>query len=292
MSVDFHLHSWYSSDSLASPSDIVRRAAEEGLTAIAITDHDSMRGLDEARAAAEECVAQGLPAVDIVPGVELTAVYGPTREAIHLIALFADPANKALASVMARSRRIERENFHHVVDSIAERGVDIDEESVIAAFGEDYPGILWDEPRYFYLYRYLRKIGVTQDDRTARRFLQKVIAGLHACLEQNLHHEEVLSAAKQAGALAILAHPAAYSFGGEDCRKVLTRLTRTGLGGVEALHRSHSLEDRARFAALARQLDLVISGGSDSHDPVNDPVFGRIGVPDGVLAEIKRRVGQ
>jgi len=286
--VDLHIHSWHSSDSLARPSKIVERALELGISALAITDHDTTAGLEEACTAARSAAERGDGEVEIVPAAEISATFRPTGEAVHLVALFIDPCDGALVDLMDRARAAELTNFHLVLEGLAERGLEISEGSVIDSFEARHPGVPWGESRYFYLYHYLVDSGAATNESSARSILQKVIAGKHSCIEAYPMLFETIAAIRSAGGVAVLAHPAHYSFTGDALRKVLRKLVSKGLGGLEALHRAHSIEDRAAFATLARSLGLVITGGSDSHDPINDPVFGRLGVPDAVLEEIRR----
>jgi hypothetical protein len=289
LAVELHIHSYYSSDSLVSPAEIVARARSAGLSSIAITDHDTVRSLPEAVSAASSA---GERAIEVVPAVELSGSWPHTGEPIHIVGLLIDPACRELVSFMARARGIDRRNFEAVIAALVERGLKTSVDDVRRSFAEEHPGVPWDEPRYSYLYRYLVREGASKDERSARRILQRVIASLYQVIEAYLPCAEAIAAAKAAGGIAVLAHPGSYSFAQTGAKKALKEMISDGLGGLEALHRAHSIEDRARFAALARQMGLLISGGSDSHDPANDPVFGTLGVPDAVLDEMKRRLGR
>jgi len=290
--VDLHVHSWHSSDSFVPPPVIVERAIEFGLSAVALTDHDTAAGLGEARGAARAASERGAGELEIVPAAELSVTYRPTGEAVHLLALFIDPEDCRLADYMASAREVEVRNFRLVIEGLTERGQEISEAHVAESFGEDHPGVPWDEPRYCYLYPYLVKTGAASNEPSARSILQRVIAGKHAQLEAYPMWPEAIAAVKSAGGVAVLAHPAHYSFSGKAFERTLRKMAAGGLGGLEAMHRTHSIEDRAGFATMARSLGLAITGGSDSHDAVNDPVFGRLGVPDAVLEDIRRRSGR
>ena len=195
MSIDLHIHSWHSSDSLVPPGEIVRAALKLRLSAISITDHDTTASLPEAQAAAAE--AGG--AIEIVPGVELSSAYKPTGEALHVLGFFVDPECRDLVTFMARSRVIERKNFHRVVEGLAERGLEISEEIVRDSFAGDNPGVPWNEPRYSYLYHYLVKAGAVSDGPSARRALQRIIASKHSEIEPYVSYHEAISAVRCAG---------------------------------------------------------------------------------------------
>lgn len=259
--VDLHAHST-ASDGAVSPTELVEAAKRAELLAIAITDHDTIAGVDEA-------VATGLSlGIRVVRGCELSAYDGDFE--VHLLALHIRDAAAIRPSLEGFQReRVER--GHSIVERLARAGAPISIDDVIA----EAAGGALGRP---HIARVLIRAGHAADHRDAfDRFLG---AGRIAYVPKpRLDVADAIGIAHSAGALAVWAHP-----GREGTRERLARLTSHGLDGVEVRHPGHTPTDVVRLGRLADELDLVPSGGSDWHGATEGyRVIGNMHVPEAWL---------
>jgi len=259
--VDLHAHST-ASDGAVSPTALVEAARRAELLAIAITDHDTIAGVDEA-------VATGLSlGIRVVRGCELSAYDGDFE--VHLLALHIRDAAAIRPSLEGFQReRVER--GHSIVERLARAGAPISIDDVIA----EAAGGALGRP---HIARVLIRAGHAADHRDAfDRFLG---AGRIAYVPKpRLDVADAIGIAHSAGALAVWAHP-----GREGTRERLARLTSHGLDGVEVRHPGHTPTDVVRLGRLADELDLVPSGGSDWHGATEGyRVIGNMHVPEAWL---------
>lgn len=246
--VDLHTHST-ASDGAFAPADVVAHASRAGLATIALTDHDTVAGVDEARAAGERL------GVHVIAGIELSAVDG-ARE-IHLLGLHLEstaPIDRELAAF--RETRISR--AEEIVARLNALQVPVTFDAVLAEAGEGAVG----RP---HVARAIVRGGWVRDQREAfDRFLGN---GRPAFVPK--HHLVIGDAIRlvhDAGGVAVVAHP-----GPDGTRARIEPLVGLGLDGLEVRHPSHSAEDNARLGALVDHFGLVPSGGSDWHGAVEGP---------------------
>lgn len=248
MRIDLHTHSTVS-DGTATPADVVKVAAAAGLDVIALTDHDSGTGWNQAAAA--------LPAgLTLVPGAELSCqwINGGQRVGIHMLAYLFDPNSPALTAEMTRVREGLPDRAKAIVDLLRADGDDITWDEVREIAAGDTVG----RPHIAQALVNRGRIGSVdeafQDDWLGERYyMPKPAIDVFAALQL----------VRGAGGVAILAHP---------CRKdrvvpddVVAQLAREGLFGLEADHPEHDDRARHRVRALAAELDLVVTGSSDFH---------------------------
>ena len=255
--VDLHSHST-ASDGSRSPTDVVTAAKAAGLSAIALTDHDTMAGI------AEAIVAGQAAAVRVVPGVELSAT-DDDRE-VHLLGLHIHRAN-ALDDALRTFRDRRHARAEQIVAKLNELGVSITFDDVLARAGDAAIG----RP---HLARVLIAGGWARDSRDA--FDRYLGAGRPAYVPKHrLSVGDAIALVHAGGGLAILAHP-----GGDGRRDTVERYVALGLDGLEVRHPGHSTEDINRLGALASFFKLVQSGGSDWHGASEGPrVLGVMRVP-------------
>jgi predicted metal-dependent phosphoesterase TrpH len=240
--VDLHTHST-ASDGALPPAEVVAAAAHAGLAAIALTDHDTLDGVAEARA---EGARQG---VRVIPGVELSATSGEGE--VHLLGLHLS-RTEMLERRLGGFRDARRERAARMVERLNELGVPITLEAVLSQAGTGALG----RP---HVARALVAGGWAHDLREA--FDRWLGNGRPANVEkERLPLSEAIALVHDAGGLAVLAHP-----GADATRAWLEELRALGLDGVEVRHPGHTAEDVARIGALAEHLGLVPSGGSDWH---------------------------
>lgn len=240
--IDLHLHST-ASDGVLSPSALVEAARAAQVDVIALTDHDSIDGIVEARSAAAQ---NGLR---VIAGVELSA-HDEERE-IHILGLHLERLDsmRARLSQLADARRARA---REMVQRLNEIGVRIEFEDVIVLAGESALG----RP---HIARTLVAHGWAHDHRDA--FERYLLPGRPGFVpKRRLPVDEAIVIVHDAAGLAVLAHPAP-----EDSLERLTTFARQGLDGLEVAHPSLAADDRARLHAAADHLGLVKSGGSDWH---------------------------
>ena len=255
--VDLHMHST-ASDGSRSPAEVVRAAKRASLSAIALTDHDTVAGLTEARGVGAEL------GIRIVNGVELSAVEGDTET--HLLGLHLRDTS-VLERGLAQLRDMRGRRAARIVELLQSQGVQVTLDDVLLQAGSGAIG----RP---HVARALVADGWATDVRDA--FDRYLGAGRPAYVAKDqLGMREAIAMVHAAGGLAILAHP-----GSGGTRERIDALVALGLDGVEVRHPSHSPQDTARLRAIVDQLGLIPSGGSDWHGAADGPrTIGMMHVP-------------
>lgn len=240
--VDLHSHST-ASDGSRSPRAVVAAARAAGLSAIALTDHDTMAGVDEATDAGRQL------GVRVVPGVELSAIDGD-RE-VHVLGLHIERA-AALETMLREFRESRHVRAEQIVAKLNALAIPITFDAVLAQAAGGAIG----RP---HVARALIAEGWARDSRDA--FDRYLGAGKPAYVpKQRLSVAEAIALIHTGSGIAVLAHP-----GGEGRRELVERFVALGLDGLEVRHPGHSAEDVARLGALVDFFRLVPSGGSDWH---------------------------
>lgn len=240
--VDLHSHST-ASDGSRAPADVLAAAHAAGLAAIALTDHDTVAGIEEAATAA------GALGIRLVPGVELSAVEGTVET--HLLGLHLSRPEEIEAG-LAALREMRRERAERMVARLNELGVRITFEAVL----EQAAGAAIGRP---HVARAMVQEGWAKDLRDAfDRYLGNGRPAFVA--KDHLSMADAIAMIHRAGGLAVMAHP-----GHAGTLARLEALAAQGMDGVEVLHPSHGAEDVARLRTVAEHLGLVPSGGSDWH---------------------------
>ncbi len=255
--VDLHMHST-ASDGSRAPRDVVRAANDAGLVAIALTDHDSVGGLAEAQAAGCEL------GIRVVNGIELSAVEGQAET--HMLGLHLSDT-LVIERELAALRDMRERRGHQIVEKLIGLGVMVTFDDVL---GQARGGAV-GRP---HVARALVADGWATDVRDA--FDRYLGAGKPAYVAKDqLDMAAAIAIIHSAGGLAVLAHP-----GPAGTRERLTALAALGLDGVEVRHPGHSPSDTNRLTALASQLGLLVSGGSDWHGAAEGPrTIGMMNVP-------------
>ena len=266
--VDLHMHST-ASDGVLAPAAVVAAARAAGLSAIALTDHDTLDGVGEARAAGET------HGVRVIAGVELSAHEGD-RE-LHVLGLHVTRLS-TLEERLQALRATRRSRAAQIVEKLRALGIPIELDAVWREAGDGAVG----RP---HIARVLIANGWAKDHRDA--FDRLIGSGRPAYVpKQRLPLPEAVQMLHEAGGLAIVAHP-----GADGSRSRLEMLKRIGFDGVEVRHPSHTVEDVARLGTLADYLGLVPSGGSDWHGAAEGPrTIGNMRVPYAWLERQDARV--
>jgi predicted metal-dependent phosphoesterase TrpH len=247
--IDLHLHST-ASDGRLSPAAVVDRAHAAGLTTIALTDHDTVAGLDEARAAAD---AAGLR---LVPGIEITAVEG-SRD-VHVLGYFFDPAREPLHTFLSVQRTDRVRRLREIGARLTALGYPVDLEPMLQD-AELRHGKSVGRPL---VADALIAAGHVVDRRDA--FDNLLGAGRPGFVARvGAPVREVIEILHRAGGIAALAHP-----GPLEMDDAVEGFVRAGLDAIEARHSDHDEATEQRYREMAGRFGLAVCGGSDFHgDP-------------------------
>jgi predicted metal-dependent phosphoesterase TrpH len=244
--IDLHLHTT-ASDGTLTPAALVERAASVGLTIISVTDHDTVAGLPEARAAAE---ARGLRLID---GIEITAVEG-TRD-VHMLAYFFDPSDASLAGFLEAQRADRVRRVEEMTARLKALGAPVDVTRLLDSAAR-VPGRSVGRPQ---VADALVASGFAADrDDAFDRWLGDDCPAYVP--RRGASPGDVIALVAQAGGLVSLAHPGLL---GKDA--IIPRLAAEGLAAIEARHSDHDAADERRYREMARALGVAVSGGSDYH---------------------------
>jgi len=271
--VDLHAHTVVS-DGTLTPADLVLLARRSGLAAVAVTDHDHLGGLAEARAAGER------EGVEVVAGVELSVAH-PAGD-VHLLGYLVDDQDAALLGRLERLRDVRARRAHLIVERLQESGVPLTLEDL--AREAPAQGGAVGRP---HVARALVRRGLASSIQDA--FDRWLADGRPAAVpKEKLGAREAIALVHGAGGVAVLAHPVTLP---EDAREPLLReLARLGLDGVEVDYPRHDEALRRRLRALAGELGLVATGGSDFHGANKpDVALGMVDVDHAVLESLRAR---
>nr|WP_202036166.1 PHP domain-containing protein [Streptomyces mexicanus] len=267
-----HTHST-ASDGTDTPAELVRNAAAAGLDVVALTDHDTTRGHDEARAA--------LPAgLTLVTGAELSCRLDGVS--MHLLAYLFDPTEPALLAEreLVRDDRVPRAKA--MIAKLNALGVPVTWEQVARIAGDGSVG----RP---HVASALVELGVvpTVSDAFTDQWLAD---GGRAYVEK---HEtdpfEAIRLVKGAGGVCVFAHPAAAKRGRTVPESAIAEMAAAGLDGIEVDHMDHDPDTRARLRGLAKDLGLLVTGSSDYHGSRKTVSLGAFTTDPEVYGEITRR---
>ena len=272
--IDLHMHT-NASDGRSTPEELVARAAAVGIRTLSVTDHDTMASVPAASRAA---AAAG---IELVPGIEMTAVYDGRD--VHVLGYYVDADARELREHTETQRTSRVQRAREIADRLASLGAPIDIEGLVArAPAGDAKSLA--RPQIARALVEAGHVGSVQE--AFDRFLGD---GCPAYLPNaGKSPEEVVAIINRAGGIASLAHPGPLN---QD--ELIPRLAKAGLAALEVYHCAHDESARQRYVELARRHGLAISGGSDYHGEGvrRAEFFGRVGLPSEEFAELKKRAG-
>ena len=304
--VDLHVHS-NRSDGTMSPTELVDYAAEKGLSAFALTDHDTIDGLEEAMKHAEasandaesfpeeqrtcceaksssKAASKPLPTVpEIIPGIELST--DEKGQEVHVVGLFIDPKNEAFQEYLKEFVESRTLRNQKMCKKFSELGIDLPYEALCARF----PDSILTRAHYA---RYLMERGHVKSIKEA---FDRYLGDRCPCYvpREKITPYKAVDLILTAGGLPILAHPILYRMSDARLDALTANLKNAGLVGIEAIYSTYTPSEERQIRRLAAKYDLLISGGSDFHG-ANKPGldlgtgYGKLYVPDDVLADLKQ----
>ena len=286
--IDLHAHTTVS-DGGDSPSELVRKAADVGVSALAVTDHDNDSGCDEAVAAGKELGIEVIRGVEISCDVEDLADrgYNPSaRPTMHLLGYFIPEGKNALSESLAELQWARANRNKVIVQRLNELGIDVTFEEVEEEAGG--PGSQIGRPHFAAV---LVRHGAVPDYQTA--FDEYLAKGAKAYITRKLYKpREATELMASAGVVPVLAHPYTLNLPIDEIERFVDDLADAGLKGIEGFHGDWSVEDQAPVRSLAERRGLIVSGGSDYHGdmrPDRNLPGGKCGVtvPDDVLDQLR-----
>ncbi len=274
--IDLHVHS-IRSDGTMTPKELVDYAVSKGLKAMALTDHDTVDGIDEIMEYAKD------KPVEIIPGIEYSTQYN--ERDVHIVGLFIDHKAPVFLAYLARLRQSRIDRNHKLCANLRSAGIDITYEVLLASFPD---AVI---TRAHYAKFLLDKGYVKSRDEAFERYL-----GDHTPYfvhREKVTPEEVIDVTRRAGGIPVLAHPTLYGLGSEQLDLLIGRLKAAGLMGIETYYSTYSPSEEKKIKALADKYGLLPSGGSDFHGE-NKPGldlatgYGRLYIHEEVLAQMRR----
>lgn len=292
--IDLHVHS-NKSDGTFSPSELVDYAIEKGLAAIALTDHDTVDGLDEIISYAEtlrkkqlsDSVQTNKTIPEIIPGIEFSTEY--EGKDVHILGLYIDYKSEEFQKPLqefVNSRILRNEKMCKLLQ---DAGIDITFEKLQAEFPES----VITRAHYG---SYLLKYGYIKSMNEA---FEKYV-GDHCPYfvpREKVTPEQAIDLILKADGVPILAHPPLYHMSDSRLDKLVFRLKEAGLQGIEAVYSTYASSEERDMRRLADKYDLLISGGTDFHGG-NKPKldlgngYGKLYIDYSILENIKKRMVQ
>ena len=281
--IDLHTHT-AKSDGSFSPAELVDYAIEKNLAAVAITDHDTIEGLDEAIAHGAALRDKGVSDIEVIPGIEFSTKY--ENQDVHIVGLyiaydspvFLEPLDTFINSRTNRNIKM--------CENLQSADIDITYEKLQARF----PDAVITRAHYA---SYLLEQGYVK----SRQDAFAMYLGDHTKYfvpREKVTPSQAVKLILQAGGVPILAHPPLYHMGQERLDALTASLKNDGLMGIEAFYSTYTNQDVRDMLHLAQKYDLLPSGGSDFHG-ANKPGldlgcgYGKLYVPEDLLTNIKKR---
>ena len=275
--IDLHTHS-LCSDGAQTPADVVRTAYDAGLSAIALSDHDCVEGVQEAMDTGRQL------GVEVIPAVELSA---QSDTELHILGYFVDIHNKKLRDTMAYALRVRDERQEETCRKLNEQGFSITMEEARAEANGN-PVLC----RAHFAQIMVRKGYAASVQEAFSKYLS---VGCYAYSNrQALTGPEAVSLIREAGGIAVAAHLHLTKQPDEQLREYLRSLIPYGLDGVEGYYTDYTPDMERRYRSMAKELGLVISGGTDYHG-ANKPHIaigrgrGQLEIPYSVLDGLRQR---
>lgn len=246
--IDLHLHTTHSDGSF-STREVMTFAKQAGVTALAITDHDIVEGIAEATAIGAEL------GIEVVPGVEISSRLGESE--LHILGYFLNWTDPLLAQRLSSLRDSRHTRNPKIVQRLNELGIPITYEEVRALAGTESVG----RPHIARLL--MEKKFVTSAKEAFDRYLAN---GRPAFVDRELPEPaQAVQWIREAGGVPVLAHPTWVRTSADGLRTLIRELKATGLGGIEVHYSTHTPSQTTEYLNLAKQCDLVVTGGSDFH---------------------------
>ena len=272
--IDLHVHTT-ASDGTMTPARLIRHASELNLGAIAITDHDTIAGIDEAMAEGEKLN------IEVVPGIEISVDY--TKE-MHILGYYINTKSPELNSVLERLKQYRSERNPCILEKLNNIGLKISMDEVRQKSGGELVGRV-------HIAQVMKDKGYVD---SAQEAFDKYLGfnKIAYVKRKKLLPEKGIQLIKKSGGFAVLAHPHYLSTDYKKIEDVLIKLKGLGLDGVEAYYTDYTPDMHEKYKNMAYKYGLLITGGSDFHggnkpDIILGKGFGNLRVPYDILKRMK-----
>ena len=266
--IDLHLHTT-ASDGTSSPKEVVKKAADLGFSSIAITDHDTVSGLEEA------LIAGDRHNIEVIPGIELNTDYKEFE--IHILGYFIDYNSEILLDKLASLKKARYNRIKKMIDKLAEIEIEISFAEVKEVAGDAPLGRA-------HLAEVILEHGYESDWSTV---FDKYIGrqGPAYVERKKINPQEAIDLIKSIGGVPVVAHPGLI-----NSDHVVEELISWGIKGLEVYHSEHDKEDIKRYKNIAEENGLLITSGSDCHGKKRKEgeLIGKIKGDYDLLKELKR----
>ncbi|NLN15632.1 MAG: PHP domain-containing protein [Tissierellia bacterium] len=271
MKYDLHVHTYYS-DGLLSPKEVVDEAIKRGLDGIAITDHDTVLGLDEAINYTKE-----FENFNVIPGIELSCIY--EGDEVHLLGYFIDYKDERILEVTKKLMDHRKLRGTRIVEKLRDLNIFLDIEKIKSKSDTDFIG------RVAIARQMIEQGYVSSIQEAFDRYLNP---GMPAYVERyKISVKDAINLIKEVKGIPVLAHPGLL----KDDRIIYYCIDK-GIEGMECIHSKYSLNDIRRLKAIAKKHNLIITAGSDCHGERNngDLLLGRYFIDLKTIPKMKERI--
>ncbi len=277
VTVDLHTHSTASDGSL-NPSDLLKFAKLKGLKAIALTDHDTIAGIEEAIKVSREVT------IEFIPGVEISAQWD--LGTMHILGFYIDHESKLLNETLVNLQQLRKDRNRKIISKLREHGVNITYDEVEQVANGQIGRL--------HISRFLVDKGYASNTNDAfKRFLTD---GAPTYIPKvRLDPDKAIDLIIKSGGVPVLAHPCTLGLKtNNDLKDLLVELRKVGLQGVEAFYSEHSKELEEYCISIAKEIGLIITGGSDFHGKNKEHIDlgvgkGNLSVPYQLVSGLKKR---
>lgn len=279
--IDLHVHSTFS-DGTLTPTELVHLAVHTDLAAFALTDHDTIDGIKEAKEETKKINQNTENVLEFISGIEISAGY--KKKDIHLLGLFIDETNQKLCSALQKAKENRDNRNKKMADNLCKAGFDICIEALI----KDNPNAVITRAHFA---KHMLKHGYVKSVKQAfDQYLSDTKP--YYVPREYISPEDAIASIKNANGIPILAHPLLYGFSEKELKSLIVQLKEMGLMGLEAIYSSNMNNEESFVRSLAVTNNLYISGGSDFHGSVKPDISlgvgrGNLHVPETVLEQLE-----
>ncbi len=271
--IDLHTHSCYS-DGEYTPNELILKAKSEGIKMISITDHDTVLGNQNITLKKEE-----KSGIRIIPGIELSAKVDKGQ--MHILGYNIDIYNNELNQ---KIKELKNNSFYSVLAMIVQLkkdyGITFTTEEILEILNSKGNIGRPDIAKLFVKYSYTSSVKEAFD-----KYLIPANKKISS-IKKGITYNECINLIKNAGGIAVLAHPKTLKCTSKELEKIIIELKKSGIEGIEAYHSIHKPEEIEQYLDLANKYNLLVSGGSDYHGPLIKP---NIELATGVNNNIKTK---
>lgn len=252
--IDLHVHS-NASDGSMQPSEVVTLAYESGLSAFALTDHDTLQGIEEAMQQAKLLQTEGKE-IRVIPGVEISVAY--KKKDIHMLGLLIDYKNPILCNTLADARAERISRNEKMAANLRNAGIDISLEALTKFCGKDTVLTRAHFANYLTAHHY------TKNNKDAfDKYLNETTP--YYVPRNYMAPKDAIALILQADGIPVLAHPLLYHLPEAELDFLISQLTSYGLMGIETIYSSNTGFDEGILRRYANKYHLLMTGGSDFH---------------------------